>query len=186
MIGLTRVAVVLCFAALGFAAFASATASRGHHSAVATGPWPTKAQRQAVGALATFVDERGSYWAGGEVSGCNANWHPPLDVVAQLLCTAFGRFTVYTRFRTSRQASRYFSELASEGGQGTATGGRCKRWLLRWSRSIFAPDETESGSVVFRRLGARALIIWSWPDVQTIAQAGGSVADMSQLCQAGI
>lgn len=172
--------------ALCFTAFVIAKALQGSHSSAATtsGPQPTKAQQHAVGALSAFVYERGSWWEGGNVKACHANWQPQRDAVALLNCRAFGRPTIYTRFRTTAQATRYFNQLASQGRPATGDWGRCARWLPRspWTRRVFG--RRENGEVAFRQVGANATVVWSWPNMQTIAEVRGSVDSRAALCSA--
>lgn len=149
-----------------------------------SGPKPSKAQQHAAGVLSSFVYQRGTWYEGGNVKGCQPNWEPARNVVAQLQCKAFGQPITYARFKTRAQASASFRQLASRGHAGSGYWGACHKQVpsANWTRTILGTKE--SGQVAFRQSGGNASVVWIWPNMQTVAQATGRLSQRAAICRA--
>jgi hypothetical protein len=184
--GSAFVGILIGVVALGLVAILGIRALGGKSVAAPTkpAPRPTQVQQHEVGVLSAFVYERGSYWGRGNVKACQPDWHLAHNVRAQISCVAFGQAAVYTRFDNVSEATASFKQLSVQGSPGTGNWGRCDKLLPAgaWSRKLL--EHKQHGEVAFRQLNGQAIVVWTWPDMQTVAEARGSLINRQAVCDA--
>ncbi len=94
------------------------------------------------------------------------------------------RLRLIRRFGDLSEATASFERLSVQGSRGTGNWGRCDKLLPAgaWSRTLL--QHKQDGRVAFRELNGQAIVVWTWPDMQTVAEARGSLDNRQAVCNA--